>query len=338
MESHAFAAACERFGLRYAIVRGVSDTPDETLPAEALGWIRPDGSTRTARAVIDLLRHPKLIPHMVAVMRRCGRVLPKVGQRVRQLVANAPGAGAPDAAPTTPLPRGPFAPGVPIDTIILFGGSFDPPTSAHAALASDVAKHFSQSPSRTLVLYVPAARSPHKHDSPRATDAQRLAMLRAMADPSSVWTDELDRTPGPSYSIDTARRARRWLDQNAGANTTLRLLIGADQAAAFHRWREPRELIAIAEPLVMLREGDGGGSGTSDLLTVALRATGFWTEPELAAWRSRIVPISLREGSATRVRELIAGRGADVPELDELLHPLVRRYIADHGLYRAAEA
>jgi len=82
MESHAFAGACQHRGIVWHIVRGVSDTPDETLPDKVLGWIDPSGNTRAARAIIDLASDPRLIPHMLTVMRRSNRVLPRVGDQV----------------------------------------------------------------------------------------------------------------------------------------------------------------------------------------------------------------------------------------------------------------
>lgn len=89
MESHGFIAACERAGLRWAIVRGVSDTPEETLPGEVLNWIDAAGNTRSGRAAWDLLRKPRLIGHIVPVIRRSNRVLPQVGRRVVEMVARA---------------------------------------------------------------------------------------------------------------------------------------------------------------------------------------------------------------------------------------------------------
>lgn len=86
MESHAFVAACDRLGVPWGIVRGVSDTPDETLPHEVLDWITPAGDTRTSRAVWDMLRRPRLIGHIVPVMRRSNRVLPRVGEAVVRMI------------------------------------------------------------------------------------------------------------------------------------------------------------------------------------------------------------------------------------------------------------
>lgn len=87
MESHAFAAACERLGLAWGVVRGVSDTPEETLPGEVLGWITPDGRTRAVRAVADMVMKPGLIRHMRRTLARSKRVLPMVAERVMSLHA-----------------------------------------------------------------------------------------------------------------------------------------------------------------------------------------------------------------------------------------------------------
>lgn len=86
MESHAFAIECTRMGVAWAIVRGVSDTPEETLPSEVLGWITPDGNTRGMRATLDMVRRPSLIPHIMGVVKRSNRVLPRVGEQVAAVV------------------------------------------------------------------------------------------------------------------------------------------------------------------------------------------------------------------------------------------------------------
>lgn len=88
MESHAFAARCEELSIPWGVVRGVSDTPEETLPSEVLGWITPEGNTRAFRAATDLALKPALIPHIAGVLKRSRRVLPLVGQRVCEVAAS----------------------------------------------------------------------------------------------------------------------------------------------------------------------------------------------------------------------------------------------------------
>ncbi|MGQ0627555.1 MAG: phosphorylase family protein [Phycisphaerales bacterium] len=92
MESHAFAAECTAMGVRFGVVRGVSDTPTETLPAAILGWITPAGETRMARAMLDLLRRPGDIPHIARFALRSRRVLPRVGEGVVGLIQRELGA------------------------------------------------------------------------------------------------------------------------------------------------------------------------------------------------------------------------------------------------------
>lgn len=226
---------------------------------------------------------------------------------------------------------------------IMFGGSFDPPHRAHAALPSVVRSAWAAmsgiAEESIWLVYVPAARSPHKAVGPTASDADRMAMLRlALADErvarATIWTDELDRASAmpESYSVTTAERAHRSAAA-AGQSITLRWLIGADQAVAFHRWREPRRLITLAEPLVMLRGGASGGAGGEVTeLVRSLAAAGAWSPAELEAWRTRLIITPTRTESATAVREALSF--GDDSAAAKMLTPGVARYIAERGLYR----
>ncbi|MBL8991177.1 MAG: hypothetical protein JNJ48_06310 [Phycisphaerae bacterium] len=334
MESHAFAERCEALGLTWGVVRGVSDTPHETLPGEVMRWIAPDGRTLALRAAGDMLRRPSLIPPMVRVLRRARRVLPAVGQRVVATIAGMSNRLLPELI--TPLP----IPDAGVAGIILFGGSFDPPHLAHvrqAALVRDRLAEWLGVPADTLwILYTPAARSPHKDGPPTASPLQRVEMLRLALralPASAVWTDELDRAAADpsaaSYSVDTARHARGWLDFQGRRDVQVRWLMGADQAAELHRWREPRSLVALAEPLVMLRPPEQTAAG----LLERLRGAGFWRDEELAAWPARIVELPLSDASATEARRALAA--GDQAALQRLLDPRVLAFIRERGLYGA---
>jgi len=238
--------------------------------------------------------------------------------------------GAPHDPPVTHLPVPPEASGV-----VVFGGTFDPPTLAHVQMAC--ATRDAMAPEAWL-LFVPAARSPHKQAGPSAGDADRLTMLHAAiasCPRTSIWTDELDRARGgaaPSYMIDSLRRLL-----SARPDLRLRLLIGADQAESFARWRSAREIIELAEPLVMLR----APSETADALLDAMREASDWSDAELKRWAGRIASIPARGASATEAREILAalagGRRepAQAKRLDALLAPEVLAIIADRGLYRS---
>lgn len=215
--------------------------------------------------------------------------------------------------------------------VLIVGGTFDPPHAAHVALPREAARLLGAD----LTLYIPAARSPHKPDAPGASDADRLEMLRlalASEPRAAVATIELSEPAAgagaaraPSYTIDTLRALRR----EAPGVTVWRLCIGADQAAAFHRWREPREIIALAEPAVLLREP----YVTADALLAAMAP--HWSAAELAEWRGRVLTVAPLRAAATEVRALLA-TGRTVSEDAALAASLpagVLAYVRRRGLY-----
>jgi nicotinate-nucleotide adenylyltransferase len=257
-------------------------------------------------------------------------------------------------------------------TIVVCGGSFDPPHAWHALGARRAAAVLTRADpdaADAWVLYVPAARSPHKGE-PGASDAQRLRMLRlALRDAGpvegvrwAIWTDEIDRAraakhaarasggvpqPPPSYTVDTLKRLREAVRaaqredpreaHRAASHATrassrsracVRLLIGADQAAAFHRWKSARRVMALAEPLVVLRPPLRTRAGLRRELT----DTGAWTRAEIDAWLARLSALPPVAASSTDVRDAIA-RGREGG--GSVLSPAVRAFIAARGLYGA---
>lgn len=208
-------------------------------------------------------------------------------------------------------------------SVLLVGGTFDPPHRAHLDLPR-AARDLLLGTGAWLV-YVPAARSPHKSAGPVASDDDRVTMLRAAlrgVPRSRVWTDELDRGPGPSFWIDTIGRALR----AAPPGCSVRFVIGADQAAAFHRWKRPREILEFASPIVLLR----APFRTAASLMRALRATGEWSKPELEQWASWIAPGKLMRDSSTGVRSGLAARRKSVLDrVPSAVSDIIRR----RGLY-----
>jgi nicotinate-nucleotide adenylyltransferase len=219
-----------------------------------------------------------------------------------------------------PVPRG-------AERVVLFGGSFDPPTRAHARVGAR-ARELGAGPGAWLV-FVPAARSPFK--GPAATDDRhRLAMVGLMAagiERAGVWADEVERGGGggPSYWVETLRRAR-----SALPDARLWFVVGADQASSFHRWREPREILGMAQPIVVLREP----IGSVERLLAELASTGFWSDADLAEWCGAVAEMTPIGGSATEVRGALGAGGQDAPAPEILLEPGVLGYIRDNGLYR----
>ncbi len=208
-------------------------------------------------------------------------------------------------------------------SVLLYGGTFDPPHRAHLTLPPLAREAIDAD----LLLYIPAAAPPLK-TGPIASPAHRIAMLTAgLADiaHTAIATLELDRAKAnpavPSFTIDTLRtlRAQR-------PNTTLRLLIGADQARQFHRWKDAREIITLADPAVTLRPP------LDDPEALLTDIAPHWAPQELAQWGGRLIELPPIKASSTRARRLLTTDPAS-PEIQSLLTPPVLHYITKNNLY-----
>ncbi len=220
---------------------------------------------------------------------------------------------------------------------LYFGGSFDPPHLGHTSLPAQAAKALQQQldlPAGSCrLIYVPAARSPHKDTAPTA-DHHRLAMLNlALKDlecPWTIWDQELQDAPlnpgEPSYWADTWAIANQLLP-----NTTNRFLIGADQALSMHRWHRYTEFWKSA--VVMMR----GDAHDIDTLIQSLDNLKVWTPEDLNHWRSSCLTLEMVPWSSTSIRnQLATNRQIDNPQKNtriEGLDPGVQSYIFEQGLY-----
>lgn len=223
-----------------------------------------------------------------------------------------------------PVPLSPSAAGARLR--LFFGGSFDPPHLGHALLPPQMLEKLGIEPAR--LIYVPAARSPHKLESP-AADEHRLNMLGiALQDRGGweIWTQELRDAglkPGePSYWADTWAILRQM--ELPGESM---FLIGTDQALSMHRWHRYGEFWRDA--VVMLREGVEDGAAMVD----GLARLDVWSEKDLDHWRERVVSIPTIAASSTAIRAALADperRKNPIAGLDERVH----KYILDNGLYR----
>jgi nicotinate-nucleotide adenylyltransferase len=124
------------------------------------------------------------------------------------------------------------------------------------------------------VVFVPAARSPHKQTATAFGDAERLELLRLLRERepgTGVWTFELERPP-PSYTVETLERLRELRGPQAPRPF---LILGEDQLAGLPRWREPQRVWQLAEPLIVQR---GPAAGFEQALADADRALPWLAE------------------------------------------------------------
>ena len=180
-------------------------------------------------------------------------------------------------------------------TTLLYGGTFDPVHNGHVQVPLAAMQHLGFD----RVLYVPANIPPLKEDA-STPPSHRLAMLQlALSDSpwAEISTIELDRE-GTSYTIDT-------LEALHSDGDSMRLLIGADQWQQFQSWKRWDEIIKLADPVVMPREG---------------------CEIE----HERILPIHPLPATSTDIRTFIR----DGVSIEPLVDPQVAAYITKHNLYR----
>ncbi len=135
-----------------------------------------------------------------------------------------------------------------LQRIGVLGGTFDPPHNAHC----DIARAALDEWRLDRVLFVVAARPPHKSEGPYATPEERLAMVQAAlaGEPRmEVCEIELERD-GPSYTRDTLRELERLYP---GAD--LFLIVGFDSLLDLPHWKDPQGILARARLLVVPRPG-----------------------------------------------------------------------------------
>lgn len=202
----------------------------------------------------------------------------------------------------------------------VFGGTFDPIHIGHLLMADAVADALPLD----RVLFVPAQRSPFKPNGPRASDADRVAMLTGAIvgdDRFAVDRVDLDR-PAPSYTVDTLSLLAR-----AHPDAALTFIVGLDSFLELATWRNPTGIAALAHLAVVDRPGYVASQADRDVrLTAATAAL-----PALAG-RWTLVDAPLIDISATDIRRRVAeGRSIRwrVPDA-------VAAHIHARGLYRDA--
>ena len=188
-------------------------------------------------------------------------------------------------------------------------GTFDPPHAGHLA----VADHMLRNQGLDQVWLVVTPLNPFKQGRPISSDAHRVAMVRlAVQGHDGIMASgfEID-LPKPSYTADSLRFMRhRWPDHSFD------LIIGSDNLALFHQWKDPEDILEHHRLLVYPR------TGMRDHLSASVLAG----HPQVRV----VADAPLVEVSSTLIRSAIANW---LP-VDALVDPQVLSYIRQNGLYK----
>jgi nicotinate-nucleotide adenylyltransferase len=196
----------------------------------------------------------------------------------------------------------------------VFGGTFDPPHVGHLIAAADAVDALPLD----RVVFVPAAAQPLKQNETWASPPDRLQMVRLLVgdDPRFLVDPiEIDRA-GLSFTVETlVEMARR------SPSDERFLLMGADVARSFARWRDPQTVMQLSQ-LVIWRRGDATAEQIAS-----------WLPPDATGQRPpyRVLDARRVDVSSTEIRaRVLAGRS-----IRGFVPDPVREFIERVGLYCA---
>ena len=187
----------------------------------------------------------------------------------------------------------------------LFGGSFDPVHNAHVALATLALAQLQLDE----VRWIPVCKSSQKSRK-LAPAADREAMVRlAIAGEPRFALDRTElRRGGVSYTLDTVRDLAA-----AEPDSTWVLILGQDQYAGLHTWRDWRELVSKVT-LAVANRPDAEAA----------------VNPQIALVPHQMVSLPMMDVSSTQVRRRVAAGES----IAGLVPEAVASYIERRQLYR----
>ena len=186
----------------------------------------------------------------------------------------------------------------------VFGGSFDPVHNAHVALAGLALEQLGLDEVRWIPTGQPSQKTRELAD---AADREAMVRLAIAGEPRFVLDRAELRRRGVSYTLDTVRELKV-----AEPDSEWFLILGQDQYATLHTWRDWRELLGMVTLAVANRPG-------ADLAV----------NPQIARTDAQVVSLPMMDISSTEVRRRIAAGES----IADLVPETVASYIERRRLY-----
>lgn len=163
-------------------------------------------------------------------------------------------------APAAPLPPRAIPPHADGLRIGLLGGSFNPPHAAHRAISLFAMRRLGLD--RVWWLVTPG--NPLKEGRALRTLAERMTAAKTVARHPRIDVSCLETVIGTRYSVDTISYLRRRCP-------TVRFvwIMGADNLAQFHRWKDWRRIASLV-PIAVIDRPPASLRALSSVATQAL--------------------------------------------------------------------
>ena len=187
----------------------------------------------------------------------------------------------------------------------LFGGSFDPVHNAHVALATLALEQLALDEVRWIPVGHPWQKT---RKLSAAADREAMVRLAIAGEPRFVVDRSELRRRGVSYTLDTVRELAAAEPDNQWV-----LILGQDQYAALHTWRDWRALVARVTLAIANRPDVEAAPN-----------------PQIATVPHHMVSLPMMDISSTEVRRRVAAGES----IANLVPPAVASYIERRQLYR----
>lgn len=209
-----------------------------------------------------------------------------------------------------------------VKRIAILGGSFDPVHIGHVENARELLSRLNLD----ALYFLPCGDHPHAKKFV-ANAKQRLTMLQiATKDIPQFFVDdyelrscELDDGDHPTYTIDTLHYFR----QRFNDSLELYFIVGSDNLALLHTWREVDTIFSLAQVVVIGRPGY-----RLDLQVVDSSIRKYFTGSLEAA--GQMVNLPEYDISSTELRESLSKGEHEIP----MMSKEVLDYIIAEGIYR----